>query len=140
MVVLCAELIWNYLKKKHPSCVQSESIHKQMLVNAALHDFGFDPDDIKDETKFNKREIATMYRRLAKTYHPDRYNKRGSTANADKFREIQAHYGILLAMVEPDNEQENRREITTELIKATSLWVIRTLVIITITTPIFISL
>ena len=93
----------------------------QYQLDVALKAFGFTCDDIKNEKIFNKKSISKTYRQLAKAFHPD---VRGG--NETKFREIHGYYGILLAMVEPNdtdndkNAQEHRDDVQ-KLVKAIML-------------------
>ena len=73
-------------------------------------------NDLKDETKFNKRIISRQYREFAKIYHPDR-----DGGSESKFREIHTYYGILLAVLENNNKNEDIKKKGIELIKAIAL-------------------
>ena len=114
IISIAANEIWKYLTQKYPKWTITEIKHEQLLTDQALKEFKFTCDDIKNEKIFNKKSISKRYKGLAKTFHPD------MGGDEAKFREIHAYYGILLAMVEcheNENEKQHRNDAQ-ELVKA----------------------
>ena len=111
------------MTKKNPKWKETEEIHEKILTDEALKAFKFTYDDIKNDKVCNKKSIKKRYKGLAKTFHPDMGGK------AAQFQEIHAHYGILLAMVEPNDngngnrkdkraDQKQHRDVAEKLVKA----------------------
>ena len=86
--------------------MESKYIQEKRITDAALHEFGLDPQDLNNEEIFNKQYVCRKYKELAKMWHPDRAkNKDQVETHTKRFREIHTYYGILLAML--DTQQGN---------------------------------
>lgn len=82
---------------------------KQQLIDDALKTFSIKQKDLKNRNKdkLNKKWIKGRYHQLAKIYHPD-----VDGGDEETFLELQAHYGIMLAIIDEmeDNNPKKRSE------------------------------
>ncbi|KAJ4849652.1 hypothetical protein Tsubulata_009650 [Turnera subulata] len=121
---------WLHTKRNDPySCFRLNQ-QKRTLVRASIWDDSKSPyETLELERDADEEQIKSAYRRLAKSYHPDVYDGRGTleegeTAEA-RFIKIQAAYELLINVEKREQYDMDHRVNPMKASQAWMEWVIK---------------